>query len=291
MTPFEIGTDLSSSIRIPAHFCGVFGLKPTEHRVSLAGLIPGLPPPRSVRLMACIGPMARTVEDLALLYSILARPDGHDTDVQPVPVDAVPELQLKQLRGAVAPTFPGFPVAADIRAAVAELAQYLNRFGVVVEEAALPEVDFKQDLSRAGALIGMGIGACQPQENKPPTPRAHYWAALHRRDQSMLAWEHFCAEGEVLLCSPSMPTAFPHCATGSPLPVDGQKVEYGMVSAHATVFNYPGPPAGVFPSQLAREGLPIGVQMVGKRWEESRLLAMAKALSAVTGEFPRPPAY
>src|SRR5436305_4588550 len=48
MTPFDIGTDLSGSLRIPAHFCGVFGLKPTEHRVSLAGLIPGLPPPRSV---------------------------------------------------------------------------------------------------------------------------------------------------------------------------------------------------------------------------------------------------
>src|SRR5207244_3525740 len=70
MTPFDIGTDLSASIRIPAHFCGVFGLKPTEKRVSLAGLLPGLPTPRSVRIMSCIGPMARTVEDLVLLYSI-----------------------------------------------------------------------------------------------------------------------------------------------------------------------------------------------------------------------------
>lgn len=77
MTPFEIGTDLAGSIRIPAHFTGLFGLKPTEHRVSLAGLIPdphGLP--RSVRLMSSIGPMARTVEDLALLYSIIAGPDA-----------------------------------------------------------------------------------------------------------------------------------------------------------------------------------------------------------------------
>src|SRR5256886_5909859 len=49
MTPFEIGTDLSGSLRIPAHFCGLFGLQPTQQRVSLVGLIPGLPPPRSVR--------------------------------------------------------------------------------------------------------------------------------------------------------------------------------------------------------------------------------------------------
>src|SRR5207244_3765143 len=90
MTPFEIGTDLSGSIRIPAHCCGLFGLKPTEHRVSLVGLIPGLPSLRSVRIMSCIGPMARTVEDLALLYPIIAGPDGRDTDVPPVPFDYLP---------------------------------------------------------------------------------------------------------------------------------------------------------------------------------------------------------
>src|SRR5213082_484001 len=117
MTPFEIGTDLSASIRIPAHFCGVFGLKPTEHRVPLTGLIPGLPGPRPVRIMSCIGPMARTVEDLALLYSLIAGSDGRDTEVAPVPVDEVPHLELKHLRVAFAPTFPGLPVAREIRSA------------------------------------------------------------------------------------------------------------------------------------------------------------------------------
>jgi len=152
MTPFEIGTDLSGSIRIPAHFCGLFGLKTTENRVSLAGLIPGLPTPRSVRLMSCIGPMARTVEDLALLYSIIAGPDGRDTEVQPVPVDVVPKLALKKLRIAFAPTFPGFPVAADIRDAVEELAKQLNPLSAAVEEATLPELDFNKELSSASIV-------------------------------------------------------------------------------------------------------------------------------------------
>jgi amidase len=81
MTPFEIGSDLSSSIRIPAHFCGVFGLKPTERRVSLTGLIPNPQKlPRPIRIMSSIGPMARSVEDLELLYSIIAGPDGRDTE-------------------------------------------------------------------------------------------------------------------------------------------------------------------------------------------------------------------
>src|SRR5436309_7656407 len=135
MTPFEIGTDLSASIRIPAHFCGLFGLKPTEKRVSLARLIPGLSGPRPVRIMSCIGPMARTVEDLALLYSIIAGPDGRDTEVQPVPVDDVPTLALKQLRIAFAPTFPGFPAAAEMRETVEALAQQLQPLCAVVEEA------------------------------------------------------------------------------------------------------------------------------------------------------------
>ncbi len=235
--------------------------------------------------------MARTVADLALLYSIIAGPDGRDTEVQPVPVDDVPELALKKLRIAVAPTFPGFPVAADIRHAIEELAQQLGRLGVVVEEAALPKLDFNQELVSAGELIGMAIGAFQPEEDKPPTTLAQYLEALHRRDQSILAWEQFFDEWDVLLCPPSMVTAFAHCETGSPLQVDGQKVEYWMVSAHSTLFNYTGHPAVVLPYKLDRDGLPIGVQLVGKRWDESRLLAIAQALSEVTGEFQRPPGY
>src|SRR5215467_9674156 len=155
MTPFEIGTDLSGSIRLPAHFCGVFGLKPTEHRVPLTGLIPGLPGPRPVRIMSCVGPMARTVEDLALLYSIIAGPDGRDTEVQPVPIDEVPQLALKQLRVGFTPTFSGLPVATEVRAAVEELAKQLQPICAVVEEAPLPELDFIQELMSAGQLIGM----------------------------------------------------------------------------------------------------------------------------------------
>jgi amidase len=291
MTPFEIGTDLSGSIRIPAHFCGVFGLKPTEQRVSLDGVIPGLPPPRSVRIMSCIGPMARTVDDLALLYRIIAGPDGRDTDVLPVPVEAAPQLDLTKLRIAFAPTFPGIPVASEIRQPIELLAQQLDRAGAFVEEARLPELDFNQDLSNAGALIGMITGAFQPDQHTPPTTLADYLTALHRRDQSMLAWERFFDQWDALLCPASMVMAFPHCETGAPLSVDSQDITYWMVSAHSTIFNYTGHPAAVLPYTHDRDGLPLGVQLVAKRWGESRLLAIAQALTAITGAFRPPPGY
>ena len=291
MTPFEIGTDLTGSIRIPAHFCGVFGLKPTEQRVPLTGLIPGLPGPRPIRIMSCIGPMARTVEDLALLFAIIAGPDGRDTDVAPVPVEEMPQLELQRLRIAFAPTFPSFPVAAEVREAVEEFAGRLSALGAVVEEAALPQVDFQQELASTGALIGMMMGAFQPEEQERPTTLAQYLEALDIRDQSIAAWEQFFEKWDVLLCPPSMMTAFPHCEPGSPLHVDGQEVSYWMVSAHSTVFNYTGHPAVVLPYQLDHDGLPIGIQLVGKRWDESRLLAIARALSEVTGTFQRPPGY
>lgn len=291
MTPFEIGTDLSASIRIPAHFCGVFGLKPTEQRVPLTGMIPGLPGPRPVRIMSCIGPMARSVEDLALLYAIIAGPDGQDTEVAPVPVEEMPALALKDLRIAFSPTFPGLPVAAEVRAAVEELAQRLTPLCAIVEEAALPQVDFHQDLGRAGEMIGMMTGAFQPEAQEHPTTLAQYLEALHYRDQSILVWERFFEDWDVLLCPPTMTTAFPHCQPGAPIQVDGQDVTYYMTAAHGTLFNYTGHPAVVLPYKRDQAGLPIGIQAVGKRWQESRLLAAARALTEVTGDFQRPPGF
>ena len=78
---------------------------------------------------------------------------------------------------------------------------------------------------------------------------------------------------------------------GYRLLVDGQETIYWLVSAHAVLFNYSGHPAIVLPYTLDREDLPIGVQLVGKRWGESRLLAIAKAVSDVSGPFQRPPGY
>ncbi|ESZ24579.1 MULTISPECIES: amidase [unclassified Mesorhizobium] len=292
MTPFDVGTDMQDSIRLPSAFCGVYGLKPTEHRVSLAGAFPDPNgAARSVRLMSCLGPLARSVEDLALIYKIIAGPDGADTDLAPVPVEAMPRLDLKTLRIAVAPSFPGFPVAGKIAAAVESLAKRLQSAGVIVEEANLPEIDLHDDLEQGGDLIGMMLEAAQPEPPEQPTPITNWFEALARRDRSILAWDRFFETCDALLCPVAMTTAFAHCEPGTPIEVDGKEQSYWMLPAYGAVFNYSGHPALSLPCGQDRDGLPIGLQLVGKRWSESRLLGIAKAIEALTGGFKRPPGY
>jgi amidase len=288
MTAFDVGTDLSGSIRIPAHFCGVFGFKPTEHRVSLAGVVPDPHnAPRTVRIMSCVGPIARSIDDLAMVYSILAGPDPRDTDIPPVPIGEVPRVALRGLRIAVAPSLGALPLAADIRSAIDKLARQLGDSGVVVDQPALPIASLAEDLSRTGALIGMMLGAAQP-DHKKPARLADYMAALQQRDASIAAWDAFFDQWDALLCAPSMTSAFPHCEPGSPLAVDGASVDYWTVSAHSAAFNYSGNPAVVLPCGLDRTRLPVGVQLVGKRWEDSRLLGIAGAVAEFTGAFQPP---
>ena len=114
---------------------------------------------------------------------------------------------------------------------------------------------------------------------------------MHRRDQAIGVWERFFAHWDVLLCPPAMTTAFPHCAPGAALEVDGRDEVYWQVSAHTPLFNYTGHPAVVLPYTLGHHGLPLGVQVVGKRWDAARLLGIATALTGVTGAFRRPPGY
>lgn len=114
----DIGSDLAGSIRQPAHCCGIYGLKPTDRRVSLAGHIlerPGLP--KCIRQMLVPGPLARSVEDLRLCFSLIAGADPRQPDIPPVPVDSPVEKLLNQLRIAWSDDFR-VPIAAEIQTVV-----------------------------------------------------------------------------------------------------------------------------------------------------------------------------
>jgi amidase len=286
LTPLDIGSDLGGSIIVPSHYSGICGMRPTERRVPV-GRFPG-DPVAIWRTMMVLGPMARSVADLGLALRIIAGPDVRDVDVPPMAWHDVPRLTIRDLRIAGVPTFPGMPIAADIHAAIEGLLQELGRLGARVAQC-LPEVDFSE-LARLGEqLIGLVLGAFQT----PPTSLADYLTGLDRRDALIARWEQFFKEWDVLICPADMVTAplLIEDVEGKPVNVDGAMVAPGQGVRPYVLSPTTGQPAVVIPLAKDRNGLPIGVQVLGRRWDDERLLAIAELLSEVTGGFSRPPGY
>ncbi len=316
LSPLEIGSDLGGSVRIPAHFCGIFALKTSEHLVSLAGHIPEPPEaPRAVRHMAVIGPLARSIADLRLALSLIAGVDGRRWEVPPVSLPPATKRSLREYRVAWTDDFGGIPVTQDTRTALETLAEKLAQAGCRVERLNPPEFSFRLAWETWGEIVGSEIGAGMPLVPRLLTgmqfrmmsdsslikrsvlrglrlnmPR--YVKALTQRDALISKLEDFLSEWDVWLCPVSAGPAFTHCKTGHAIEVDGQKVPYFLASmSYTIVFNLTGNPVVVIPTGSSKEGLPIGIQVVGRRWQDMELLAAAEALTEVTGPFRRPPGY
>ncbi|HET7714095.1 MAG TPA: amidase family protein [Bauldia sp.] len=292
LAPIDVGSDLGGSIRLPAHFCGVYGFKPTERAVSLAGHLadpPGLT--RNFRIMFSHGPLARDVDDLELTLRIIAGPDGRDPEVPAMPLSEPSEVRLADLRVAFAPAFPDTPVAAEIAAAVERFAASL-RGGVARVEPALPEIDFAASRQLFSDLTdGLSFAVYPPKEGRPHLTLADYLALLDRRDAAIAAWERFFEDWDVLLCPPAMCTAFTHRKMGEAVAVDGIDHAYWRLLDYTCPFNLTGQPAGVMPLDFDRERLPIGLQVTGRRWQDLRLLGVMKLLAERTEGFAKPPGY
>jgi amidase len=292
LTPLDIGSDALGSVRLPAHFCGVFGLKPSERRVSLAGHhcfgdVPGAP--RTWRAICTVGPIARSVDDLELAFSLLAGPDGIDTDVPPLPAARVETPSIASLRVAWARTLPSLPVSRELEEAVSTLARALEREGAIVEER-LPDIDYPAAMSLMWTTVQLVGGSPQPVDAEPTPARiVQLVRALDERDRLIRAFDDFMRDYDAILLPPALSTAFRHGPMGAPIDVDGVPVGYRMAPHHCALFNMTGQPAVALPCAIGAEGLPIGVQVVGRRWRDEQLLAIARALVALTGPFRPPP--
>jgi len=291
MTPLEVGSDLAGSLRLPPHFCGVYGLKTTEHRVPLTGFfrLPGVP--RSVRILSVLGPMARDLDDLELALGVIAGPDGLDGDVPPVPLGRRPRRPLQELRLGVAPTLPGATVASAVRQQVERVAAQAADAGARVQER-LPVLDWEALHELYGALMGAVTGLFDPEAELRDEQRtlAWYLDALERRDRFVAVWEDFFQDLDGLLVPPAMTTAFTHRDPG-PIDVDGELADYGGHGGLLVFCNLTGLPALVVPAGLDSDGLPVGVQVVGPRWSEPRLLGIARELerAGILPGFQTPP--
>ncbi|HEX7053418.1 MAG TPA: amidase family protein [Burkholderiales bacterium] len=316
LSAFDVGSDLAGSVRTPAHFCGLFALKPTESRIPNAGHIPEPPGlPRAVRHMNVLGPLARSVEDLALLTRILSGPAPEEPDVPPVAWQEPERRALARYRLAWSTRFGGVPVTRDTRQAIERLAAELARLGCAVEERNPEGFDFdaawetwgeiaiaeraatgrERSAERVAALnatLGSRWAVARGSAKGIAAGVGEYLAALHRRDALIAALEKFFSEWDALLCPVSVCPAIGHVPFGTPIAVDGEEVPYFIAgTAYTCPFNLTGHPAAVLPLAQSAQGLPIGVQVVGRRWSEPQLLALAEALSRVTGPFRAPPRF
>ncbi len=316
MSPLGIGSDIGGSIRIPAHFCGVFGLKPTEGRVSNSGHIPPLPGTLNVvRHLAVNGPLARSVADLRLALRIIAGPDGQDLGVPAASLQPVPPRPLRQYRFAWTDDLGGLPVTVDTHIALEKLAQDLTDAGCHVEQTAPRDFDMQEVWKTYGELFGsmLFVGFPAPARAavrtfgrflfKDPISRAaskrataslkDYFEVMQRRDRLIQSLESFLGKYDAWLCPVTPTPAFPHRKMGkihTPIEVDGASIPGNLAGTGYTCgFNLTGSPVVTIPLARSRDGLPIGVQIVGRRWGEMALLNAAEALTEITGPFRQPP--
>lgn len=313
----EVGSDIGGSIRIPAAYCGVVGLKATENRIPRSGHIPHLPGGlRSVRHLLSFGLLARSVGDLALGLPVLAGAHPDDPEVPPLPVVPLSPPQ-RPLRIAWWDDFAGLPLCPRTRAGLDQALARLRAAGHRVERAWPGGMDIRTCWQvygcLAGAEIGLGMASGQRRllavashliPGSWPLSRAfaagagaswrRYSAALARRDALIAALDGFLGDYDLLLCPVAASTAYPAFPLSSRrlpphLQVAGVRLPYIEASVgHSVPFSLTGNPVLSLPAGLF-DGLPVGLQAVGRRWQDEALLAACAVVEAVLGPRPLPP--
>ncbi len=300
MSAGGVGSDGGGSLRVPAHFTGIAALKPTPGRISAAGHFPQLCHPAG--LFAVAGPMARNAADLRLLFHALAGYDPADPFSAPVPLR---EPNISGIRIGVAEQFYKVPVQDSIKRAVRKAAAALADLRFPVEEF------MPQGLDRSPNLWWFFFGELPApflrQVIASDPDKAHWTATeflntvapepvsartvvenLAARDAMRESLLKQMQDYPVLLMPPCGTTAFPHRERFFQTATKQIGVFQAMMPA--TPFNLLGLPSVVIPFDVSDDGLPVGVQLIGRPYEEETLLEIAIQLEARAPVFS-PPGY
>ena len=286
----DLGSDTGGSIRMPSHYCGIAGLKPTSGRVPRTGHAISFAV-GALDAFTQIGPMARQVEDLSLTLAIIAGPDGHDPAVVPAPLGDPQDVSVGELRVAFYTdngiTSPSPATVSTVQTAASVLADH----GAAVAEERPQGVSDAERLWRSlyladgGAWIRQLIHAAGTErlssalewmQEARPISLTEFTQELSRWNVYRSEMLAFMEPYDVLLCPVSATPATRH---DDP---DGPDFTYTFVH------NLTGWPSAVVRCGTSAEGLPIGVQIVARPWREDVALAVAQYLETNLGGWQRP---
>jgi Asp-tRNA(Asn)/Glu-tRNA(Gln) amidotransferase A subunit family amidase len=298
-----VGSDGGGSIRVPAHFCGVCGLKPTPGRIPSTGHYPKAGGPFA--FVGVVGPMARTVEDLRTIFAVMAGADDGDPCAAPVPMREIQETAMRAITIGFFEDDGRTPVTPETRLAVSRAASLLSSCGFRVEPFRPEVLEEAQRLwweffGTAGGMILGPMLRGHESELSPILREFKAWTnavPAHTGESLLAAWLGRDAVREkillqmrkypVLICPVAAIPAFRH--GGREWQVEGKTVKYLDAWSYCEWFNLLGFPAAVVPMGCSEEGLPIGVQIVGRPWEEEIVLAVAARLERQRGPWQAPP--
>jgi amidase len=297
-----VGSDGGGSIRVPAHFSGICGLKPTPGRIPATGHFPSSVGPFA--LLGVVGPMARTIADLKVLFEVMQGPDHGDPSAAPVPVRWPGRDDLKKLRIGYFEDDGRTPVTPETRTAVRAAAEALKRAGFEVEPFRPEGLESARQLwwqlfGIAGGMLLEPMTKGREADLSPILKQFSSWVAAEpshtgqtlldtwiMRDVVRMQVFSQMREFPILLCPVASIPAFRHGERS--WNIDGQTVEYLDAWSYTEWFNLLGTPAVAVPFGRSNEGLPIGVQIVARPWEEELVLAVAAELEPQRGAWQAP---
>jgi amidase len=309
-TPMELGSDIGGSIRVPAHYSGVSGHKPSYGIVPAHGQIPGLPGTFTLADLAVAGPMSRPVRDLGPMLDVLVGPNRWDEPAWRVELPRPRATELAGLRIAAWLDDEYCPVDTSTRRLLAETVSSIEDAGGRVDTDARPgftlekaDTVFKHLLFAAlsGEFSYDAIERLAAVEPTTPLERIQRSAAMRHREwlahnerrlQIRERWRQFFETYDVILMPVQPRGAIPHDHSQ---PQFGRTVEIdGVERPYLDLFSWTGPagagmlPATVVPVGLGDDGLPIGVQVVGPYLHDHTTIAAAQLIAKLRGGCPRP---
>jgi Asp-tRNA(Asn)/Glu-tRNA(Gln) amidotransferase A subunit family amidase len=295
-----IGSDGGGSIRVPAHFCGICGLKPTPGRIPATGHFP--PGVGAFSWIGVVGPMARTIADVRLLFEAMAGPDAGDALSAPVPSRCHDEKSLRGLRIGILESDALGIATTETRSAIDRVANLLGEKNFIVEPFRLPGLDRALELwwFFFGRVIGHLLRENVSGHESEISPilrdylshaNSGHPIALHQflkacADRDLLRAEilRHMRDEPILLSPVSSGPAFRH-GEGNYAPGTG----YRDTMRFSQWLNLTGFPGATVPLALSNEGLPIGVQIIGRPFEDELVLSVAEAIETARGPWNPPP--